>query len=85
MSPTFFVNTAVGYFGTDSFQVTDTVFSSELRHLFGAFKYLHGRGGIELMSVPGNPVLVAAAQYVPRTFRPARVTCVTSTGGSTSM
>ena len=43
VSPKLFLNTTVGYFGMNSFQVTDTVFSTELRHSFGRIEYLHGR------------------------------------------
>jgi hypothetical protein len=35
VSPKLFVNTNIGYWGLNSFQVTDTVFSTELRHSFG--------------------------------------------------
>jgi len=55
VSPTFFVNTAIGYFGTNSFQVTDTVFSSELRHLFGASNTCTGAAGSSSCPFPEIP------------------------------
>jgi hypothetical protein len=36
VSPKLFLNTNIGYWGLNSFQVTDTVFSTELRHVFNA-------------------------------------------------
>ncbi len=55
VSPTFFVNTAIGYFGTDSFQVTDTVFSTELRHTFGASNTCTGAAGSSSCPFPEIP------------------------------
>jgi hypothetical protein len=45
VSPKFFVNTNLGYFNYNSFQVTDTEFSSSLRRVFGASNTCTGAPG----------------------------------------
>ncbi len=55
VSPKFFVNTNVGYFTYNSFQVTDTVFSTELRRVFGASNTCTGAAGSSGCPFPEIP------------------------------
>ena len=55
VTPKFFVNTNVGYFGYDTFQVTDTQFSSDLRHVFGASNTCTGAAGSTGCPFPDIP------------------------------
>ena len=55
VSPTFFVNTTAGYFGMDSFQITDTVFSDALRHTFSASNTCTGAAGSSSCPFPDIP------------------------------
>ena len=53
--PNFFVNTSVGYFNMNAFQVTDTTFSSALRHSFGASNTCTGAPGSSGCPFPEIP------------------------------
>src|SRR5690606_34635683 len=53
--PNFFVNASVGYFRMNSFQVTDTEFSSALRHVFGASNTCTGAPGTSACPFPEIP------------------------------
>jgi outer membrane receptor protein involved in Fe transport len=55
VSPTFFVNTNVGYFTTNSFQVTDTEFSTALRHTFSGSNTCTGAPGSSGCPFPEIP------------------------------
>jgi carboxypeptidase family protein/TonB-dependent receptor-like protein len=55
VSPKFFVNTNVGYFNYNTFQVTDTQFSTALRHLFGASNTCTGAPGSSGCPFPEIP------------------------------
>jgi hypothetical protein len=56
LSPKFFVNTNLGYFAYNDFQVTDTQFSTELRHSFGASNTCTGAAGSSGCPFPEIPV-----------------------------
>jgi outer membrane receptor protein involved in Fe transport len=53
--PNFFVNTSVGWFRTNSFQITDTEFSSALRHTFSASNTCTGAPGSSGCPFPEIP------------------------------
>jgi outer membrane receptor protein involved in Fe transport len=55
VSPKFFVNTNVGYFGYNTFQVTDTQFFDELRHSFSASNTCTGAPGSSGCPFPEIP------------------------------
>jgi TonB dependent receptor/Carboxypeptidase regulatory-like domain len=55
VSPRFFVNTNVGYFNYNTFQITDTQFSTELRRVFGASNTCTGAPGSSGCPFPEIP------------------------------
>jgi outer membrane receptor protein involved in Fe transport len=55
VTPNFFVNTNVGYFRQNSFQVTDTEFSSELRRTFSGSNTCTGAPGSSSCPFPEIP------------------------------
>ncbi len=55
MTPKFFVNTNVGYFAYDNFQVTDTQFFDELRHTFSNSNTCTGAAGSSGCPFPEIP------------------------------
>jgi outer membrane receptor protein involved in Fe transport len=55
VTPKFFVNTNLGYFNYNTFQVTDTQFFNELRHVFGASNTCTGAPGSSGCPFPEIP------------------------------
>ena len=62
VSPTFFVNTAIGTFNTNSFQVTDTEFSTALRRTFGQSNTCTGAAGSAACPFPEIPASLQQLQ-----------------------